>query len=77
MLTKSVTDRVQREYRDVTHERVSAIVRGPLGFSTRRRGGYSYIETPEPEISALCQRYDIALPTAIPPRSEFRQEETA
>jgi len=30
-------------YDDLTHEKVSAILRGPLGFTTKRVGGYSHI----------------------------------
>jgi hypothetical protein len=66
ILMKSVTDRVQQVHRDIEPERVSAVVRGPLGFKTRRRAGYSWVIAPESEVQALADRYGIRLPQPVP-----------
>jgi hypothetical protein len=61
-LLKEVTEELQHDDRTITAEKVSAAVRGPLGFKTDRRAGNAWLQIKADEIGQLAARYGIEIP---------------
>lgn len=57
-LTK-VVEEVRKSFEDISSERVSGIIRGPLHLHTQRANGYSWVRTTSQEMANLAKRYGL------------------